>query len=113
MLHVPSPEQYKAEPPRTVFLLTIAPTGKVLAWVQLPVGQIATIEEVKKRTRLKWEGLPLDQRLAGVAVHAISGADEVLFGYALEKFACELFRVRVLIFGVHIPRAKCLLQMRN
>jgi hypothetical protein len=113
MFHHPSREQYEAEPPRAVSLVTMASISKVLAQVQLPPHQIATLEEVKRQARLKWGSLPLDQQLAGVAVCAISDAGEVLFAYALEEFACELFQVRVLIFGVHIPRAKCLLRMRG
>jgi hypothetical protein len=112
MLHFPLPEQYKAEPPRTVFLVTIAPTGNVLARVQLPAEQIATIEEVKKQTRLKWESLPLDQSLAGTEVRAISdaGEEEVLFAYTLAEFAHELFRGEPFIHGEHMSRAECLLR---
>lgn len=112
MLHFPTPAHYQAEPPVDVLLETISRTdNSVIEAVELPASEIADLQSVQRRTRRKWRSLPLNDRVSGVAVRAVTSAGEALYAYTLTDFACQLYRVERPTWPVHIDAAKIFLQI--
>lgn len=113
MLHYPTPAHYEVEPPLDVSLETILNNNTMLEAVEVPADQITNLGSVQRQVRLKWWSLPLNLRLNGAAVLAVTSAGETLWSYMLPDFACELFGVERPTFGVHVPAAKLFLQVTN
>jgi hypothetical protein len=112
MLHFPSPDQYTAERPLGVLLETITPTDNcAVEVVELPASEIADLQSVQRQVRLKWDSLPLDERLSGVAVRAVTYEGESLYAYILADFACELYRVSHAPSMMQMDAAKIFLRM--
>jgi hypothetical protein len=105
------PAHYKAKPPLDVLMETVSPTRTILETVELPPNEIGDLQSVRRRVRLKWNSLSLDDRLNGVAVRAVSSAGESLCAYTLTDFACGLYKVERPTWGVHVPAAKIYLKM--
>jgi hypothetical protein len=90
--------------PSHVLLEILSPTNSILEAVEVPAHQ------VERQARLKWESLPLDQQISGVAVRAVTNGGDVLCIYWLRNVARRLYGDHV-AWPVHMLAAKLYLML--